>query len=284
MRRFRVFHETTYDFRNEVTLGPHKLLIRPREGHDIRIESSTLEITPQAIVRWHRDELDNSVAMTTFSGSCRQLRILSEVVVQHYDEWPLDFLVEDYAVQYPFAYAHEEHLALSPYLWCKPGNPAPLFEKWLCRFNQEESIESYALLTRISDAIATEIQYRIREEPGVQSPEETLTLKTGSCRDYAWLFMVTARRLGLAARFVSGYLHSPASEQDFGATHAWAEIYLPGAGWKGFDATTRQVTGCHHIPVAVAIMPESIPPVSGHFTGPVAEKPVLTVRVKVVSV
>ena len=283
MRRFKLFHETIYDFQNEVTLGPHKLLIRPREGHDIRIESSTLNITPNATVKWYRDELDNSVAITRFTKSTHQLKIVSEVVIQHYDEWPLDFLVEDYAVQYPFAYEHEEHLALSPYLHCKQEN-SQLFEDWLAQFNRSGSIETYSLLSQISEVIGSENQYRVREEPGVQSPAQTLQTTSGSCRDYAWLFMCAARRLGLATRFVSGYLHAPATELDYGSTHAWAEVYLPGAGWKGFDPTIRQIAGCHHIPTAVSILPEAIPPVSGRFTGPKGENPNLGVRVKVQSI
>jgi transglutaminase-like putative cysteine protease len=286
MQRFSLFHETIYDFQSEVTLGPHKLLIRPREGHDIRIESSTLAISPIATVKWHRDESDNSVAITRFSEPTRQLKIVSEVRLQHYDEWPLDFLVDDYAVLYPFAYENEEHMALTPYLrdvypQKKGMEESELFDSWISKFNQSVSIETYSLLNLISETIATEHQYRVREEPGVQSPLETLQKASGSCRDYAWLFMCTARRLGLAARFVSGYLHTPANKLEYGATHAWAEVYLPGAGWKGFDPTSRQVTGSHHIPTAVSIMPESIPPVSGHFTGPKDEKPKLTVRVSV---
>ena len=284
MQRFKLFHETIYDFQSEVSFGPHKLLIRPREGHDVRIESSSLAISPPATVRWHRDELDNSVAVSRFSVPARQLKIVSEVIIQHYDEWPLDFLVDDHAVTYPFVYDNEEQRVLSPYLRVDAREPSQLFEAWIGRFNQVESMETYILLTRICEAIATENQYTIREEPGVQSPDETLSNASGSCRDYAWLFMSTARRLGLAARFVSGYLHAPATELDYGATHAWAEVYLPGAGWKGFDPTSRQVTGCHHIPTAVAVMPEAVPPVSGHFTGPLSEQPRLRVRVQVRSI
>ena len=283
MRRFKLFHETIYDFQSEVTLGPHKLLMRPREGHDIRIESSTLAITPNATVKWHRDELDNSVAITKFIEPTRQLKVVSEVVVQHYDEWPLDFIVEGYAVEYPFEYEPAEQRALLPYLQHEQESNQ-LFEDWLAQFNRPRSIETYALLSQISEVIGSENQYRVREEPGVQSPAQTLQSASGSCRDYAWLFMCAARRLGLATRFVSGYLHAPATELDYGSTHAWAEVYLPGAGWKGFDPTSRQVTGCHHIPTAVSILPEAIPPVSGRFTGPKGEKPNLEVRVRVQSI
>ncbi len=284
MRRFKLFHETKYRFGAPVTLGPHKLLLRPREGHDIRIEKATLSISPKAVVKWYRDEYDNSVAIANFSNSTQQLNIVSEVTIAHHDEWPLDFLVEDHAVNFPFAYNHNEHLALSPYLRCNLSESEPVFDEWLSRFNQRSSVQTYALLSEISRTIGIENTYCVREEPGVQSATETLTKKSGSCRDYAWLLMSTARYLGLAARFVSGYLHAPSTEFDYGATHAWAEIYLPGAGWKGFDPTVGQLTGVHHIPAAVSIMPSSVPPVSGHFVGPAGTGSALTVRVQVKSV
>ena len=284
MRRFKLFHETIYDFQNEVTLGPHRLLIRPREGHDIRIESSTLNITPNALVKWHRDELDNSVGITRFSTPTRQLKIVSEVVIQHYDEWPLDFLVEDHAVQYPFTYTAEERQALSPYLIDSFEGKGPLFESWIEQFNQKEAIETYSLLSQISKAIGSKNQYRVREKPGVKTPLETLEKSSGSCRDYAWLFMCAARRLGMATRFVSGYLHAPVTELDYGSTHAWAEVYLPGAGWKGFDPTSQKIAGSQHIPTAVSILPDAVPPVSGHFTGRTGENPSLGVHVKVQSI
>lgn len=282
MRRLRLFHETTYDFQNAVQLGPHILMIRPREGHDVRIESSRLEITPSANVKWYRDALDNCVAMASFNGRARQLSIVSEVIIQHYEEQPLNFLVADYAVNYPFNYQPDEYVALTPYLYTEEPAPGPELDTWLKRFWQpHQTIETYALLDRLSQAIGSEHRYVIREEPGVQTPAETLEKGTGSCRDFAYLFMSAARYLGLATRFVSGYLHVPATEQAFGETHAWAEVYLPGAGWKGFDPTSRVVTGNHHIPAAVAVKPNAVPPVAGHFTGPEYEQPVLSVKVQV---
>jgi transglutaminase-like putative cysteine protease len=123
-------------------------------------------------------------------------------------------------------------------------------------------------MQRLSGHIHETLSYQIREEPGVQTPAKTLSCSTGSCRDFACLFMEAARRLGLASRFVSGYLHAPPSTANFGATHAWAEVYLPGAGWKGFDPTIGEVVGTNHIAVAVARLPESAPPIAGSFVGP----------------
>ena len=131
-----------------------------------------------------------------------------------------------------------------------------------------EPIQTYVLLQRLGVYIQQTLAYQLREEPGVQSVAETLSRGTGSCRDSAFLFMETARHLGLAARFVSGYLHAAPSTANFGATHAWAEVFLPGAGWKGFDPTIGEVVGTDHIAVAVARLPESVPPVAGSFIGP----------------
>lgn len=280
MRRLKLFHETVYTFQNPVELGPHILMLRPREGHDVRIENSRLQITPQATVKWYRDALDNSVAIATFSETTQHLSIVSEVTIEHYEDEPLDFLVADYAVNYPFSYEQDESLALAPYLYLEETDHA--LSDWTGRFWQSgQQIETYVLLDKMSQAIGSENEYLMRERPGVQTPAETLSKGSGSCRDFAFLFMSAARQLGLATRFVSGYLHAPSTEAEFGETHAWAEVYLPGAGWKGFDPTSRVVTGNHHIPAAVAIRPEAVPPVSGHFTGPEGESPKMEVRVQV---
>jgi len=137
------------------------------------------------------------------------------------------------------------------------------------------------LLDKMNRAVVDHFTYVKREEPGVQAPSETLAHHSGSCRDYAALFIEACRYLGLASRFVSGYLHAPATEAGNASTHAWAEVYLPGSGWKGFDPTIGEVTGARHIAVAVARHPESVPPVSGSFTGPNDTSPALSVDVRV---
>ena len=269
MRRLKIVHRTYYNFSGPVELGAHRVHVRPRAGHELRIESSTLEISPPATIRWLRDVYDNSVAIATFDSAATQLAILSEVIVQHYDERPLDFLVSNYAVQYPFAYEFEDSAILQPFLVSRMGDDAGSLDAWVRNFWQPgEPIQTYTLLQRLNEGIHQTLNYRSREEPGVQSAAETLQRRSGSCRDFANLFMEAARSLGLASRFVSGYLNAPASHWDFGATHAWAEVYLPGAGWKGFDPTVGELVSTKHIPVAVARWPESVPPVSGSFTGP----------------
>ena len=235
MQRYKILHRTYYNFSSSVLLEPHALRLRPREGHELRIESLSLEIHPPATLRWHRDVEDNSVALATFTEPTSQLSIESNVIIQQYNQAPLDFLLVEYATDFPFAYTPEDRILLSPYLESSDNtNKRPLAE-WVANFCPSgEKIQTYTILQRLCRQIQQEMSYRIREEPGVQSAMETLSCRTGSCRDFANLFMAAARHLGFAARFVSGYLHAPPSALDLGATHAWAEVYLPRCRLEGF--------------------------------------------------
>lgn len=279
MQRFRIFHETAYRYSNPVVLGPHKLLVRPRDGHDVRIEASKLNITPNAIVSWHRDELDNSVALVTFDQSpTTTLTITSEVTVAHYLSSREHLPLNDHVECFPFDYTELEQNLLSAYLSDDPGDP--ILDQWISELAVNKT-HTVALLHDLSAAIYRQCTYQVRDEEGVQNPAETIAKKVGSCRDYAWLYVVAMRSLGFAARFVSGYFHTAGTALADGSTHAWAEVYLPGAGWTGFDPTCNRMTAENHIPVSVAVNPEDIPPVSGHFIGPVEENPNLLVRVNV---
>ena len=281
MRRLRINHLTTYQFASPVTLQPHRLLLRPREGHDVRIESSRLDISPAHRIQWYRDVFDNSVAVVSFREIAQRLTIDSEAIIQHYDEAPLDFIVEDYAVRYPFEYPPQERADLAPFQQPIYPHQQPLLGDWFKNLGLlRGKVETYVLLDGLNRTIAGNFQYIVREEPGVQSPAQTLANHAGSCRDYATLFIETCRHLGLASRFVSGYSHVPALGAGNAATHAWAEVYLPGPGWKGFDPTAGELTGSRHIPVAVARHPEAVPPVAGSFIG-LNIIPRLTVAVQV---
>lgn len=267
MKRYRILHRTYYNFPAEVVLEPHALRLRPRESHELRIESSSLTITPSATLRWHRDVEDNSVAIATFEAPAGQLLIQSEIVIRQSSQAPLDFLVDDDAVDYPFVYPAADKAVLAPYMVIVKD--AGGVADWVARvWKPGQRVQTYTLLDRLSRAVREQLTYQAREAPGLQSPGQTLSLGTGSCRDFACLFMEAARHLGFAARFVSGYLQVPPSSADFGATHAWAEIYLPGAGWKGFDPTLGELAGPTHIAVAVARLPEAVPPVAGSYLGP----------------
>jgi transglutaminase-like putative cysteine protease len=269
MRRLKILHRTYYNFSGPVQLQPHRLLLRPREGPGLHIEFSKLDTSPAAQIRWLRDAYDNSVAIATFASPTTQLAIVSEYIVQQFDEAPLDFLVEDFAVNYPFYYDGDTAEVLRPYLDNLPQDNQSALAAWVRQYWQPgELVQTYGLLARLCTAINQSMTYEMREQPGVQSALETLTRGVGSCRDFANLFMEAARFLGLAARFVSGYLNSPFVDGSSGSTHAWAEVYLPGAGWKGFDPTTGEIAGSRHIAVAVARLPEVVSPVTGAFFGP----------------
>jgi transglutaminase-like putative cysteine protease len=272
MQRYKIIHRTYYNFSAPVTLGQHTLRLRPREDHEMLIEAFDIKISPEAVVLWHRDVESNSIAVASFDQPTQQLAIESEVIIQQYLENPLNFLVADYAVGYPFSYQQDDLVLLSPYISGSEGNTGEQLNSWINDlWRQGEAIETYGLLLRLTKAINEGMTYQIREEPGVQAANETLASRTGSCRDFAMLLMAAARQLGLAARFVTGYLHAPLST-DAGATHAWAEIYLPGAGWIGFDPTIGAIVGADHIPVAVARKAESVPPVAGTFVGNAASQ------------
>jgi transglutaminase-like putative cysteine protease len=268
MRRLKILHRTYYNFLGPVLLEPHRLLLRPREGAELHIEFSRLDVSPAAQIHWHRDVYDNSVAVATFESQAAQLEIVSECIVHQFNETPLDFTVADFAVNYPFAYDTESAEVLAPYLHYRPaGNHSPL-ASWVRRYwRSGEPVQTYGLLTRLCTGIHESLTYQIREQPGVQSGVETLTRGVGSCRDFANLFMEAARSLGLAARFVSGYLNAPFTDGSSGSTHAWVEVYLPGAGWTGFDPTSGEIAGDRHIAVAVARLPEAVSPVTGAFFG-----------------
>ncbi len=282
MKRLRIRHSTSYRYSEPVTLSPHKLMIRPRAGHDIQLEKSSLTITPSHTVKWHRDIYGNSVAVAAFLEPSKELSVVSEVVVGHYEAEPLDFLVDENAVMFPFHFDPAERLDLIPYqTLCFPSDCGSVRD-WLQQFwRPGQLIETYVLLDTINKHIVQNFAYTMREEPGVRRPSETLQKRAGSCRDFATLFIEACRYFGLAARFVSGYLNCPDTVQGHGSTHAWAEVYLPGAGWKGFDNTSGIVVGHDHIAVAVTRHPADAPPVSGSFTGEISRRPTMKVKVEV---
>jgi transglutaminase-like putative cysteine protease len=255
-------------------------MIRPRVGHDIHVERSSLAIKPANTVKWHRDIYSNSVAVVTFLEPASELSVASDVIVEHYDAEPLNFVVDDQAVTYPFTFDPSERVDLIPFQTpCYPGDNDALRD-WLQQFwRPGQLIETYVLLDRINKHIVRNFAYRMREEPGVQRPADTLLKRAGSCQDFATLFIESCRYLGLAARFVSGYLHCPETVQGHGSTHAWAEVYLPGAGWIGFDNTSGIVVGQNHIAVAVTRHPGDAPPISGSFAGDISRPPTMQVAV-----
>jgi transglutaminase-like putative cysteine protease len=283
VRRLQIDHRTEYRFPESVTLLPHRLLLRPRESHSVRIFSSLLAITPAHTLRWQRDAFDNSAALVSFSELASTLEIVSKVIIEHFDDTPLDFVVDPEATFYPFTYSSEDVARLAPQRAMSWYGDYAAVEQYLREIGlmAAHGWQTFSVLDTFNRAIARDFRYQAREEQGVQSPGQTLATRSGSCRDLAALFLDGCRLLGLASRFISGYHTSYANETGPGSTHAWAEVYIPGPGWTGFDPTAGVVTGNEHIAVAVARHPEAVPPVSGSYLGPASPAPILSVSVRV---
>lgn len=267
MKRVRITHNTGYYYHTAVTFGPHRALLRPREGHDVHIESSLLTTEPEADVHWLRDTYGNSVAVFSFAAPGSKLRLFSEVDVDLYEDRPIEYVVEHDARSYPFQYAADEQVELIPYRLPSYPYDGPGLQKWLTGLYQPgHLIDTLDLLDNLNTRIFESFKYVRREEAGVQLPCETIALETGSCRDFAVLMMEAARHWGFGARFVTGYIQMGAGQH--GATHAWTEIYIPGAGWRGFDPTNNKLAGPEHVSVGVAREHEKACPLSGAWQGP----------------
>lgn len=267
MKRIRITHETCYHYHEAVSFGPHRAMMRPREGHDVHIAGGRVEIEPKASLRWLRDVYDNSVAVATFEEPASKLRIHSEVDVDLYHDQPIECLIDPVARTFPFQYAPAEQLELTIYRLPSYPYDGPALQTWLSQlYCPGQIVETFDLLNRLNTRIHDSLRYNERHAPGVQLPHETLELGSGSCRDYAVLMMEAARYWGFGARFVTGYIQL--NEGQHGATHAWTEIYVPGAGWHGFDPTNNKRVGSEHVTVAVAREQEKATPLSGSWSGP----------------
>jgi len=267
--KIRIQHRTTYNYSQPVAFGPHKIMVRPREGHDLHLESSILEIKPAHIIHWMRDVNGNSIAKVDFTEKASQLTIYSKVILQHYDSNPLDFIVDESAVNYPFIYEPDCQPELTAFMHILYPKDTARLREWLTQFwKPGDKVETISMLQHVNQHIHDTFQYQRRDDAGVQTPAETLQKHSGSCRDLATLLLESCRCWGLAARFVSGYMQCQATEAGGASTHAWAEVYLPGAGWKGFDPTSGILTGAQHVTVAVSRDPENAAPVAGSYIGP----------------
>jgi transglutaminase-like putative cysteine protease len=265
-------HTTVYHYHRPVRFGPHRLMIRAIEGHDVQIRSSELAVEPAGRIRWHRDVYDNSVAVVDFAEPSAQLLIRSALRVEHFNSNPFDFVLESTAMELPFRYRAEEQADVHTFLERGHATDDSRLQHWVKPFlSASGRANTLEFLTALNRSVPLSFTYFPREEPGVQTPGETLQRRTGSCRDLALLFMEAARMLGVAARYVSGYLCRTNEEEivrgPSDTTHAWAELYLPGAGWKGFDPTCGVVAADYRVRIAVARWPTQAIPVTGSFQG-----------------
>jgi transglutaminase-like putative cysteine protease len=280
-----IHHQTTYQYREPLKFGPHRLILRPRESRNLRLIAHDLAVQPAATVTWAHDVFGNSVATATFEETSDTLVVESRTeLTLDVDQWPV-FEIAASAASYPFLLTQDDMtdlgaLRLQGYL-----DSSGRLRAWAQGFVAGNPTGTLALLKDISAGVASHVAYEVREDEGTQSPEQTLNRGTGSCRDFAVLFVDAVRSLGFGARIVSGYLYDPDHDAigsaGAGSTHAWAEVYVPGAGWITFDPTNRSVGGFNLIPVAVARDIRQTIPVSGSFVGDREAFQEMSVRVQV---
>lgn len=266
-----VRHLTVYRYSEPVGLGQHRMMFRPRESHDLKLLRTSLSIVPNpARLRWLHDVFDNSIAIADFEGCTSELRFESIVSLQHFETALPEYPLEKCASTYPFRYSDEDLPNLARAL--ASHYPGDNVRHWAGQFlDPSGATGTMNLLRSMTLGIKDQFRYVRRSEKGVQTPDETLATRRGSCRDFAVLMMEAARSLGLAARFVSGYIFVPGNDTKAtggGATHAWMQTYLPGAGWIDFDPTNSIVGNRNLIRVAVAWSPSHVLPLWGTFDGP----------------
>ncbi len=293
MTMLTVEHTTVYRYARPVALHEHRLMCRPRDSHDLRLIETGLTITPAASVRWLHDVFGNSIAIASFEEEATDLSFVSMFHAEHFPNEPQKLEVEEFARYLPFNYSVQEIADLGRTSERHYPDPLHRVDLWAKSFvlREEGNPETLDVLMAMNAAIKEQFAYARREEMGVQTPEETLDKGSGSCRDFAVFMMEAVRSLGLAARFVSGYLYDASlvgAEVDEGAevvgggaTHAWMQVYLPGAGWVEFDPTNALFGGRNLIRVAVARDASQAVPLTGSFTGASNDYLGMSVDVKV---
>jgi hypothetical protein len=277
MRTIEIVHRTRYEYAEPVTLNDYRLMFRPRDSHDLRLLHTNLLIEPAAQVRWIHDPFGNSIAIASFAQEpAGALEFASTIRVEHFGVPPELPPIEDYARKLPFSYLAEEAPDLARYVERHYPDPNAAVSNWTRQFLEgegDEATDTFAVLVRMCRGIKQQLTYAMRFEIGTQPPATTLETGVGTCRDYALLMMEGARALGLAARFITGYLYDPALDKPEGQAaspafpHAWMEVYLPGAGWMEFDPTNGIVGSDRLIRIAVARDPEQAMPIKGSFVG-----------------
>jgi transglutaminase-like putative cysteine protease len=273
MKLLTVRHATTYRYSAPVTFGQHRLMLRPHDSHDMRLIDAELALSPPGTLRWMHDVFGNSVALVDFSRPAAELSIVSTLKLERYALTALDFPIAPEAESYPFMHSADDRIDLARLREPQYPDPRGVVDEWARHFILETPANTFNLLATMNAAIRGSFEYRAREEEGTQAPLETIERKSGTCRDFALLFIEAARTLGFGARFVSGYLYDPALDgsgeavQGAGATHAWADLYLPGAGWVEFDPTNALVACENLIRVAVTRDPAQAIPIGGTFAG-----------------
>lgn len=271
MTTLHIRHSTIYRYHQPVSLGPHRMMFRPRESRELRLLSHAVTTSPEAIITWAHDVWGNTVATATFPAMTDTLMIeaLTQLELDAV-AWPI-FDIALSAIHYPFRYADHDWTDLGSLVAMQYPDPGDRLHGWARSFVRGTPTDTLTLLKELSVGISSRVSYTVREDEGTQSPLQTLDLGWGSCRDFAVLFVEAVRSLGFGARVVSGYLwdsnQNSIGSSGAGSTHAWAEVYVPGAGWITFDPTNRSVGGFNLIPVAVSRDIRQAMPVTGSFIG-----------------
>jgi transglutaminase-like putative cysteine protease len=289
MPTLTIRHITTYRYRQPVAFGEHRMMLRPLDGHDQRVISDELVITPApANIRWAMDIFGNHVRIVSFSSRARELRFDSTITLDHSHTDIHDLSIEEFAQYYPFTYSAEEMPDLVRLVERQSIDPKGQIDRWARTFLRKNGPNNTrGFLINLTFGINRTFRHVRRDEKGIQSPLQTLELRSGSCRDLAILMIDAVRSLGLAARFVSGYLHIPDDDHDHyvggGNTHAWAQVYLPGPGWVDFDPSNGLVGNRDLVSVAVARDPRQVIPLHGTWTGFPADYVGMKVAVAVIA-
>ena len=281
MARLGILHETRYAYARPVGFGAHRLLIRPRDSHAIRIVEASLQTSLPGDTRWTYDAAGNCVCWFTPRGEADGLTITSRLVIDRFPAPLTTLRVDDPHTVSPIVYAREDRAVLNPFITPATEDEDRVLPRWLRGQMERPDEPAIDFLLRLNRAIHAQFDYLAREEAGVQSPVETITVGSGTCRDFAWLMVEALRRLGYAAVFATGYIHSRGGAvRGAGATHAWCEVFLPNLGWTEFDPTNGLAESPDLIRVAATRTPGEARPVSGTIIGEPGEAH-LNVRVEV---
>jgi transglutaminase-like putative cysteine protease len=290
MAIYTVRHITTYHYKEPVGFGEHRMMLAPREDHDQRLLDLNLEISPEpSTLRWSRDVYGNRIAIAHFCAKATTLRFVSTMRVEHSLSDIVDANIEDSARSYPFTYSSEDLPHLVQFIECHSADPHGELQAWTQNFLRAgATTHTRAVLVNLTHKIRETFKYVARHEKGIQEPRVTLERKSGSCRDMAVFMIEVVRALGLAARFVSGYLHVPstasAGGQDRGGnTHAWLQVYLPGCGWVDFDPSSGIIGNRGLVRVAVVRDARQAIPLQGVWKGRAGDSLGMKVAVRVTS-
>jgi transglutaminase-like putative cysteine protease len=289
MARISIVHSTEYTYRNPVGLLRHRLMLRPDDSHDLRLHRAILQIDPEPVrTYWAHDAFNNSICFLEWPEALRteRLSIVSTLDLTHHPDGPPlpVYSLEPAAERFPFSYAADEFPDLAQLTERQTSDPDRTVEAWARRFVAgQDSTRTLTVLEAMTHAIKVELRYSARHEEGTQTAAETLALRSGTCRDFAVLMIEALRSLGVAARFVTGYLYDDTSGQTRGggSTHAWCSAYLPGAGWVEYDPTNGLVAGANLIRVGVTRTAAQASPISGGYVGDPNDPTGLNVNVAV---